>query len=229
MRTSVLLAWLLVFFSAALGATALDWKQEPGDRVAPLAVSTAGKTGFTLMDAAALGIEFTNALSPQRVVMFQNLMNGSGLAAADVDRDGLVDLYFCHKQEGNQLYRNLGGGRFTNVTAQAGVACANQTSVGAVFGDLNGDGAADLIVSGFGGPNVVLLNDGRGRFTDVSASAGISGKSGYTSMALSDVDGDADLDLYLCNFGAQAILRDGGIVSTRMINGQLQITGRNAN
>ncbi|MBN8246141.1 MAG: VCBS repeat-containing protein [Verrucomicrobia bacterium] len=208
---------------------ALDWNSGPGFRVARLPGIRDGRTGFTELPPASLGIDFTNALAADRTRLFQNLMNGSGLAAADVDGDGRVDLYFCHKQAPNQLYRNLGGGRFTNITAGAGVGCTNQTSVGAVFADVNGDGAPDLLVSAFGGPNALLLNDGTGRFSDVTAVSGIAGKSGATSMALGDVDGDGDLDLYLCNFAVQAVLRDGGVVSTRMVNGQPQVTGRFAN
>lgn len=227
MRFLVLMVMIgLLPGSGARPAQALDWQAGTGFRVAPLSVPAGGKTGFTLLDPAAMGIDFTNALTEERMQMFQNLLNGSGLAAADVDGDGLVDLYFCHKQSANQLYRNLGGGRFTNVTATAGVGCTNQTSVGAVFGDVNGDGAPDLMVSSFGGPNAMLLNDGRGHFTDVTAASGITGKSGATSMALGDADGDGDLDLYLCNFAVQAVLRDGGVVSTRMVNGQPQVTGR---
>ncbi len=229
MRPALPLAAYLLPCLLLSSVRGLEWSEQPGFRVAPLRVAPSDRIGFTLLNPAELGIDFVNALSPQRAQTFQNLLNGSGLAAADVDGDGLVDLYFCHKQAANQLYRNLGNGRFTNITAQAGVGCTNQTSSGAVVGDLNGDGAPDLIVSAFGGPNAVLLNDGQGRFTEVTAASGIAGKGGYTSMALSDVDGDGDLDLYLCNFGVQAILREGGVISTRIINGQPQVTGRHAN
>ncbi|MBL9172198.1 MAG: VCBS repeat-containing protein [Verrucomicrobiales bacterium] len=207
---------------------ALDGQSGDGFRSAPLTVP-AGAAGFELLDPAAMGIDFVNALSNERVRLFQNLMNGSGLAAADVDGDGRVDLYFCHKQSGNQLYRNLGGGRFTNITATAGVACTNQTSIGAVFADVNGDGSPDLLVSAFGGPNALLINDGHGHFRDATAESGIAGRSGATSMALGDMDGDGDLDLYICNFAVQALLRDGSVISTRMINGQPQVTGKHAN
>ncbi|MBX3731202.1 MAG: VCBS repeat-containing protein [Verrucomicrobiae bacterium] len=212
---------------AGFTACALEWAQGSGFRAAPLAVPAGGRAGFTLLDPAALGIDFSNALSDERMRTFQNLMNGSGVAAADVDGDGLVDLYFCHKQAANQLYRNLGNWRFTNITAAAGVGCTNQTSVGAVFGDLNGNGASDLIVTAFGTPSRVLLNDGRGRFHE--AASGLTGRSGATSAALGDVNGDGSLDLYLCNFAVQAVLRDGGVISTRMVNGRPEVTGRFAN
>jgi enediyne biosynthesis protein E4 len=221
--------WCAVVLAASVVARAVEWQSQPGFRVAPLARPVGSGAGFTLLPPSALGIDFTNALAPDRVQRFQNLMNGSGVAAADIDGDGLTDLYFCHKQSANQLYRNLGNGRFGNITAQAGAACTNQTSTGAVFADVNGDGAPDLLVSSFGGPHSALFNDGRGRFTNATASAGITGKSGSTSLALGDLDGDGDLDLYWCNFGVQAILRDGGVVSTRMVNGQPQVTGRYAN
>lgn len=222
-----LLAALLL--SAALPSAA-QWTAGPGFRWAPLRdpVGTGGP-GFTREPALALGITFTNALAPERVTQFQNLMNGSGLAAADVDSDGLVDLLFCHKQSGNRLYRNRGGGRFEDITVSAGVQCLKQTSVGAVFGDLNGDGSPDLLVSSFGGPNACLINDGRGHFRDVTTEAGITGNSGATSIALSDVDGDGDLDAYGCNFAVQAILRDGALITTRLVDGQPVVTGRYAN
>ncbi len=224
-----LLLGLLLFGTVALGLCAPVWTPHPGGRKTQLAVTTGEKIGFTLISPTDIGIDFRNALSPERARLFQNLLNGSGLAAADVDGDGLVDLYFCHKQAANQLYRNLGGGRFTNITQWAGVGCTNQTSVGAVFADVDGNGSQDLVVSAFGGPNTLLLNDGHGQFRDATASSGITGKSGATSMALGDIDSDGDLDLYLCNFAVQAILRDGGVISTRVVNGQTEVTGKFAN
>ena len=211
-----------------LVARAYDWQTGPGCRFARLPVPTTGRTGFTLMNPADLGIDFTNSLSEARAQQFQNLMNGSGLATADFDGDGLPDLYFTHKQAANQLYRNLGGWKFANVTAASGAGCTNLSSVGALAGDINGDGAPDLLVSSFGGPHACLLNDGKGHFTDITAAAGFTGNSGGTSMAMADVDGDGDLDVYLCNFAVQAILRDGGAVSSRIVNGKTVVTGRYA-
>jgi enediyne biosynthesis protein E4 len=220
----------VVLLLAHLGSAgrASEWIKGTGCRWTRLDVATTGRVGFTRLNPAELGIDFTNALSDDRVVQFQNLMNGAGLAALDYDGDGRPDLYFIHKQSANQLYRNLGGWRFTNVTAVTGVACTNQSSVGALAGDVNGDGAPDLVVSSFGGPHALLLNDGKGRFTDVTVAAGVIGSSGGTSMAFADVDGDGALDLYFCNFAVQALLRDGATVSTRVINGKPTVTGRYA-
>ena len=110
----VLLLGLLLFALPALG---LDWRPIPAGRVAKLSLHREGKTGFTRMPAAALGITFTNLLADERGITNRNLLSGSGVACGDVDGDGWCDLYFCGLDAGNQLYRNLGGWRFTNVTA----------------------------------------------------------------------------------------------------------------
>lgn len=218
----------MVAVLAAAQGRALDWQSRPGYRVARLNVPPTGKTGFTVINAAEIGVDFTNALSDSRTEQFQNLMNGAGVAAADFDGDGRTDLYFVHKQSANQLYRNLGGWRFTNVTAGSGAACSNQSSVGVVAGDVNGDGAVDLAVSSFGGPHALLINDGHGRFKETAGPAGITGASGGTSMALGDLGGLGALDLYFCNFAVEAILRDGAAIATRMIDGRPVVTGRYA-
>ena len=52
--------------------------------------------------------------------------HGTAIAAADVDGDGRPDLFFANQRGGNQLWRNVGGGRFADITAQAGVAMAGR-------------------------------------------------------------------------------------------------------
>jgi hypothetical protein len=209
-------------------ADALKWESGNGFRRAQLAVPASGKTGFTLRSGDATGIHWTNRVSIERYTERQNLMNGAGLALGDFDGDGWCDIYLCNKEGPNALYRNLGNWKFENVAERAGVTCTNQSSTGATFADLNGDGRLDLLVTSFTGPNACFLNLGEGRFTNITAAAGLVSKGGTTSMALGDIDGDGDLDLYVCYFGIEAILRDGGAYSSRMVDGKPIVTGRYA-
>jgi DNA-formamidopyrimidine glycosylase len=127
--------------------------------------------------------------------------HGNGLAAADVDGDGLVDLYFVDQLSGNELWKNLGHGRFENVTARAGVALPGRIGVSASFADVDNDSDPDLFVTTVRGGNVLFLNDGKGRFRDVTAEAGLS-YSGHSSGAVFfDYDNDGRLDLFLVNVG----------------------------
>src|SRR5882672_8644444 len=57
--------------------------------------------------------------------------HGTGIAVADVDGDGLLDIYFVSQVGGNQLWKNAGGGKFVDITASAGVAVADKVGVSA--------------------------------------------------------------------------------------------------
>ena len=207
----------------------LRWESGPGWRRAPLTVAPEGQPGFTLLPNAALGLQFTNTLDLGRAKVNNNLLNGAGVATGDYDGDGWCDLYFCNLDGRNALYRNLGGWKFEDVTVAAGVLCSNQASTGAVFADVNGDGYLDLLVTSCGGPNALFLNDGRGHFTNATEAAGLLSVSGSTSMALADIDGDGDLDLYVANYAAMSALRSGGEVKVRRVNGPPVIQGPYAN
>jgi enediyne biosynthesis protein E4 len=209
-------------------AGTLVWEAGEGYRRARLNVPSGGKTGFTLLTPNVTGILWTNHLSVARATERQNLMNGAGVAAGDFDADGWCDLYFCNKEGANALFRNLGGLRFRNVADEAGVTCTNQSSTGAVFADINGDGTPDLLVNSFTGPNACLLNLGNGHFTNITEWAGLIARGGSTSLALSDVEAKGNLDLYVANFGSEAILRDGGSIGVRVVNGQMVVGGRYA-
>ncbi len=127
--------------------------------------------------------------------------HGNGIAIADVDGDGLSDIYFVSQVGGNQLWRNAGGGRFQDITASAGVAVPGKIGVTASFADVDNDGDADLYLTTVRGGNVLFENDGHGRFRDISAAAGV-GYVGHSSGAVFfDYNRDGRLDLFLVNVG----------------------------
>jgi hypothetical protein len=127
--------------------------------------------------------------------------HGTGMAVADVDGDGRLDIYFVSQVGGNALWRNVGGGRFEDITRQAGVALADRVGVSASFADTDNDGDADLYVTTVRHGNALFENDGRGRFRDVTLQAGLA-YSGHSSAAVFfDYNRDGRLDLFLVNIG----------------------------
>jgi hypothetical protein len=127
--------------------------------------------------------------------------HGTGLAVADVDGDGRLDLYFVNQLGGNELWKNLGDGKFRNMTAEAGVGVPGRISVSATFADIDNDGDPDLYVTTVRGGNLLFENDGKGHFKDVTKESGLS-YVGHSSAALFfDFDRDGLLDLFLVNVG----------------------------
>jgi hypothetical protein len=127
--------------------------------------------------------------------------HGNGIAVADVDGDGLEDIYFLNQLGGNQLWKNLGRGKFRNITKEAGVALASRISVAASFADIDNDGDQDLFVTTVEGGNVLFENDGHGHFKDISKSAGVDFVGHSSGAVFFDYDNDGLLDLYVCNVG----------------------------
>jgi len=127
--------------------------------------------------------------------------HGNGVAIADVDGDGLTDIYFLTQVGGNQLVKNLGGGKFQDITAAAGVAVAGKVSVTASFADIDNDGDADLYVTTVRGGNMLFENDGNGHFKDVSSASGLNYTGHSSGAVFFDYDKDGRLDLFLVNVG----------------------------
>lgn len=213
----------LVLGVAALGLCAEDaprpwpseWRSGAGWRSATLEPpNRSGATiGFTQLEGTSTGITFTNAISGELSLRHSILNNGSGVAAGDVDGDGWCDLYFCGIGGRNALFRNQGGWRFQDITAQARVECAGQASTGALLADVDGDRDLDLLVTSVGGGARLFLNDGKGRFSEMLDS-GLLRKLGAMSMAMADIDGDGDLDLYVANYRTTTIQDEPG---TRLV------------
>jgi enediyne biosynthesis protein E4 len=201
-------------------AANLEWSQATGFRSAALPIPKEGKAGFTLLPPSATGINFTNILSDEKIAENQLRLNGSGVACGDVDGDGWCDIYLCGLENGNRLYRNLGGWKFEDVTAAAGVGCTNQYSTGAVFADVDGNGTLDLLVNGIGVGTRLFLNDGKGHFHEATHN-GLVAKYGATTLALGDVNGDGYLDLYVADYRTTTIRTTG--LPLLKINGKLSV------
>ena len=135
--------------------------------------------------------------------------HGNGLAVADVDGDGLHDIYFLTQLGSNELWRNLGQGRFENITESAGVGLADRISVTGSFADIDNDGDQDLFVTTVKMGNVLFENLGKGRFKDITRSAGLSHVGHSSGAVIFDYNRDGLVDLFLTNVGAYTIDRKG--------------------
>ena len=166
------------------------------------------KTLFEKLSQDRTGIHFVNALAEDSSFNILNYLyyyNGGGVAAGDVNNDGLPDLFFTSNIGADRLYLNRGNYRFEDITERAGVAGApGGWTTGVTMADVNGDGHLDIYVSavsylGMRGRNVLFVNDGDATFTDRTKELGLE-HVGYSTQALFfDYDADGDLDMYLLN------------------------------
>ncbi len=125
---------------------------------------------------------------------------GSGACVFDYDGDGRPDIFLVDADgKGDAaLYRNLGHGRFADVTKAAKLNFRGQ-GMGCAVGDYDNDGYPDLAVS-FNGGVRLFHNTGKGTFTDVTAASGIRVDGLAMGLSFVDYDGDGNLDLYVSRF-----------------------------
>jgi len=162
---------------------------------------------FVAVAPESSGVTFANRLpedSAFNIVSYLYYYNGGGVAAGDIDGDGLIDLYFVSNLGRNHLYRNLGNFKFEDITDRAGVADSVGWKSGVTMADVNGDGRLDIFVSGVDylgmhGRNVLYINNGDGTFTDRTHEFGLDFAGYSTQAAFFDYDSDGDLDMYLLN------------------------------
>ena len=125
---------------------------------------------------------------------------GSGACVIDYDGDGKPDIFLANAN-GNGfagLYRNLGHGRFENVTQKAHLDMYGEATSCAV-GDYDNDGRPDLAVA-INRRVHLFHNEGNGTFKDVTDASGINTGGLILGMTFIDYDHDGDLDLYVTRF-----------------------------
>ena len=200
-------------------AVAVTWRLRPSSippaaplpvRSGPPAIAPPDVAFVDITRQAGVTFEHVNGADGQKLL--PETMGG-GVAFFDFNNDGRPDLLFVDSRPwpwstsatGHQrqsrlvLYRNDGGGRFTDVTEAAGLT-ADLYGMGVAAADYDNDGWVDLFVTAVG-TNRLFRNTG-GRFVDVTAPAGVGGRADQwsTCAAWFDYDRDCDLDLFVCNY-----------------------------
>ncbi|MFH1923090.1 MAG: FG-GAP-like repeat-containing protein [Planctomycetota bacterium] len=185
----------------------------PQDSVVPVLApaSAHNDRGIAFRDdtvSAGIDFRYRNGSRPETAGEYMYEFSGGGVAVLDFDGDGWPDLYFTQgtdwpPREDNfrhldRLYRNMGNGRFVDVTESAGIG-EQRFGQGVAAGDFDNDGFVDLFVANIG-LNRLFHNNGDGTFTDVTETAGLSGAEWTTSCVIADFNGDGLPDLFAVNY-----------------------------
>lgn len=165
---------------------------------------------FEKIDASESGVTFANNLkedvsSLENLFDFDYFYNGAGVGIADINNDGLEDLFFTGNQVPNKLYLNKGNLKFEDISETAGINDGKFWANGVTFVDINNDGFLDIYVSQ-GGPkqaiqrsNLLYINLGDNRFRESAKQYNLADTGISTQSAFFDYDQDGDLDCIVSN------------------------------
>lgn len=163
---------------------------------------------FSAIESSNSGITFNNTLQEtefNNVWLYQYLYNGGGVAAGDINNDGLTDLFFTGNSTQDQLYLNLGNFQFKDITTQAGLTEPPGWSTGVTMADVNADGWLDIYICKSGKfsthdrRNLLYINNHDNTFSEQAEKFGLNDSAFSTQAAFFDMDHDGDLDMLLLN------------------------------
>jgi enediyne biosynthesis protein E4 len=175
--------------------------------------ATQKKYVFEVLDHATTGLHFANTLASTptfNMFKYMYFYNGAGIAAADFNKDGKVDLFFCSNQGNNQLYINKGSLSFADVTNSTHIPQDGGWSTGASVVDINNDGLLDIYVCRVGNyenlqsRNQLLIctgisKEGMPQYKNLAKEYGLDFSGFSTQAAFFDYDVDGDVDMFLLN------------------------------
>ncbi|HYW96074.1 MAG TPA: FG-GAP-like repeat-containing protein, partial [Bacteroidales bacterium] len=168
---------------------------------------------FTKLSPEQTGVDFVNKLTQTpdlNIFNYLYFFDGGGVAAGDLNGDGLPDLFFTSNQEQNRLYLNKGDFSFEDVTSQSIGGHVDDWTTGVTLIDINSDGRLDIYVSNVGsylkiqGENKLYVNQGNNeegvpQFKEEGKKYGLDLVGFSTQAAFFDYDRDGDLDMYMLN------------------------------
>ncbi len=193
------------------------------------------KALFELIPSSHTGIHFNNKIVEDEkfnVLEYMNIYTGAGVAAGDINNDGLVDLYFAGNQTSGKLYLNKGNFRFEDITEKAGLI-TDRWCTGVSMVDINGDGFLDIYVNVAGSTkfgnmhNLLYINNGSSgtvTFTESANRYGIDDTRQTMNSSFFDYDRDGDLDLFLITNPADEMVTGVNTIRARMVNGESAAT-----
>ena len=166
-------------------------------------------TQFSLIPSNQSSINFSNTVKETEALNFlnySNIYNGGGVATADFNNDGLVDVFFVANQLSNKLYLNKGDFKFKDITPGSGLEDAEGWSTGVSVVDINNDGWLDIYVCKSGEiknntlrENKLYINQKDNTFKEEAEKWKVNDPGFSTQAYFFDFDKDGDLDMYLVN------------------------------
>lgn len=163
---------------------------------------------FEAMSPSATGVDFVNSIQEDENINYMHygyIYNGAGVAAGDVNNDGLTDLYFSSNLDYNKLYINQGNFKFRDATSMAGVDGGQGYKSGVTMADINKDGWLDIFVCKTAirdttyRHKMLYINNHDGTFTERASEYGLDDLCYTTQAYFFDSDLDGDLDVYFVN------------------------------